>query len=652
MTRGMSGRAGARGLLAICVVLPALGVAGAARAQDQGLPVGFADASGSPHRVEDLRALSIDQLAQLEVTSVAKRPTALNETPAAIYVITGEDIRRSGATSLPEALRLAPNLEVARLNAYSWTVTARGFNSPESANKLLVLIDGRSVYEPIGSGVLWQQVTVSLENIDRIEVISGPGGTIWGANAVDGVINVIMRTGTDTLGPFLKVGGGNFERTGSFSVGGRLNADTTFRLFVNGASYGKTEAALPSDLSNDAFRGFQGGGRLDGKRGADTYSLKGTVYHYEIADDGGSFRGGNLDGRWVHPFANGSTAEVHAYYARDDRSDPSLFEGRETFDVQAQHTFAATPRHQLIWGGEYRLWREDFVSFNAFHFETPRTNISLGAAFIQDEYALRPDLKLTLGMKLEDNSYSGLDWLPNIRLAWQASDTSMFWGAVSRAVRTPNRIERELEFTGFLAPSPNFQSEKLIAFETGWRGRPTARSTLSISAFYNIYDDLRTDEFTTLPAGFPIVLRNGAEGETYGVEAWARYELTPTWRLSAGANWLHKDLHLKPGHSDLAQLQVAGQDPPYQAQLRSEMDLSKAVELDLGLRAVGRVGNSNVPAYVEADAHIGWRVTKAVVLSLDGFNLLHERHLEVWDPSALPPRYIPRSVFARTRVSF
>jgi len=624
--------------------------AAAAAAQDSPTDQQLADNNAGPRRVEDLSAFSIDQLAQLRVTSVSRRPQAVSAAPGAIFVITAEDIRRSGATSLPEVLRMAPNLEVARINAYDWTITARGFNSPESANKLLVLIDGRSVYEPIGGGVLWQQVSVSLENIDRIEVISGPGGTLWGANAVNGVINVILKSGQATKGPFLDVGGGGFERTGAFSFGGALGDHASFRVFANAFDFGATHPALASDGTDDAFRGVQAGGRVEGAFGAESFAVKGTAYSNQIADGGGNFEGETLLGRWAHAFAGGGSAELQAYFDNDVRKDPSLYESRQTFDIQVQDSFAGGARRHIVWGGEYRLWREDFVSNDAFFFASPRTTISLGSAFIEDEEALAPTLDLTAGLKLEYNSYSGLDWLPNLKVSWRPSDASMFWAAVSRAVRTPNRIERELEDPGFLVPAPEFRSEELIALEAGWRGEPSARLSLSVSTFYNLYSDLRTDEFIGSP--FPIRLRNDAYGDTYGVEVWGKYQLASWWRLSAGANWLRKDLKVRAGFVDITDLQVGGQDPAWQAQIRSQMDLGRDVEFDTDLRGVDHVGRSPVPGYVEADARLGWRIRPHVEVALEGFNLLHEQHIEVWAPSSFPPRAIPRSVFARVRWGF
>ena len=601
------------------------------------------EGGGAPQTVEDLRGLSIDDLANLKVTTVSRRPETLSHAPNAVYVITAEDIRRAGATSLPEALRLAPNLEVAQINAYSWTVTARGFNSPETANKLLVLINGRTVYEPIGGGVMWQQVDVDINNIDHIEVISGPGGAVWGANAVNGVVNVITKSAAQTQGIAVAATGGGEEQTANLRIGGKLGEHATFSLLADTFNYGPTIAATAADTTDDAFKGAHGGASVRGTWDADTLSLGLSGYSNSIADDGGRLWGAVLKGGWSRALDNGATLDLHTYLSRDDRNQPTLYESRDVFDVDGQETMTIGTHHTVVWGGEYRFYNEDFVSYDAFYFANPRTTISLGSLFAQDEIALKRDLQLTLGLKLEDNSYSGFDWLPNVRLAWQVAPHTLLWAAVSRSVRTPNRIERELEDPGLLAPSPDFASEKLIAYETGWRTQPTPLLSLSVSLFYNRYSDLRTDGYT-LPTIVPIVLQNGARGRTMGVEAWGKYDLTSWWRLSAGFNLLHKSFNLIPGATDLTSLGVAGQDPRSQMQVRSQWTIRR-VELDVALRSVAKIDNSNVPAYTEADAHIGWRCTDKLVVALEGHNLLHDRHLEVWDPSTTPPRYIPRSVF-------
>lgn len=609
-----------------------------------------ADAPVTSSSLEDLRALSIDDLANLRVTSVSKRPEPLSSAPAAIYVITSSDIRRLGVTSLPEVLRLAPNLEVARINAYSWTVTARGFNSPETANKLLVLVDGRSVYEPIGSGVLWQQVNVALDNIERIEVVSGPGGTLWGANAVNGVINIITKDASATQGFYARATSGVYKRSATIRYGGSLGQHANYRIFADGFTSSSTKPAVEMDALEDALSGVHGGFRIDSAYNSDTFTIKGDAYNNTLDDDSTRFSGYDILVGWSHRLRNGSSVAVEAYVDQDERDEPTLFESRNTFHIDAQYTTSIGNRQQLIWGGELRHWKENFVSYNAFHFADPKTTISLGSLFVQDEITLRPELKLTLGIKAETNSYSGVGWLPNLRIAWQANSDTLLWAAISQAMRTPNRIERELEADPFLVPSPDFQSEKLTAYEMGWKAQPNERSALSLSAFYNVYDDLRTYQYPETI--FPLMLKNGGRGTTYGLEGWGKYEVMPGWRLSGGFNLLHKDFELKPGYNDLTNLSVGGQDPDYQAQVRSEWNVTDTVDFDIGLRTVGKVTTAPVPAYTEANIHLGWRVRDKIELSLNGSNLLNPRHLEVWDPSTTSPRYVGRSILISLRYGY
>ena len=602
---------------------------------------------GSNPSVEDLQRLSIDELANIQITSAAKHPQALGSVAASIFIITADDIRRSGAISLPEVLRLAPNLEVARLNAYSWTVTARGFNSPETANKLLIMINGRSVYEPIGGGNLWQQIDVNLANIDRIEVIAGPGGTMWGANAVNGVVNVITKPGAQTQGFYADVSTGSFQRAASLRYGGRVSDHIGFKVLADSFDIDRTKPFDPNDTTDDAFHGAFGSLSLTGDWEKDKLTAAVMTYNNQVAGNTATFKGtlGRLI--WSHDLSDGGGVNVNAVISRDVRDEATLYESRDSIVVSAQHNFRAGPHHNIIWGGEFRYWWENFKSFNDFKFLHPKTTISLGSLFAQDEMALRPDLTLTMGLKAEYNSYSGTEWLPNVRLAWQRDDGSLIWGAVSRAARTPNRIERELTHPIFLQPSPDFSSEKVTAWELGWRAQPLDRLSVSLSAFYNQYDDLRTD---TYPATiFPLILENGGEGETYGIEGWGKYDVMPGWRLSASFNLLHKHFRLKPGFNDLTGLAVQGQDPAYQAQIGSQWAISPAMDLNIVLRTVGEVDNAPVPAYTEADATMSWRLTDRLALSLEGLNLLHEQHLEAYDPSTAPVRYVPRSVSVRLR---
>jgi iron complex outermembrane receptor protein len=612
------------------------------------LAAGTVRAEDAPGSLDELSRMSLSELTDFDVTSVSRRAEHQSEAAASVYVISREDIRRSGATSLPEALRLAPNLEVARLNAYSWSVSARGFNIPESSNKLLVLVDGRSVYEPIGSGVLWQQVDVRMESIERIEVISGPGGTLWGANAVNGVINVITRGAADTQGPAVSVGGGGFERTAAVRFGGRLGDHASLRVYVNGFDDSATKAVFASDASTDAWRGVDGGFRLDAASGKDSYTLQGDLYRNVVDGGGGSLWGGNVLGRWDRSLGRDTAVGVQAYWSRDERATPVLFEARDAFDLQAQETTRLGARHEVVWGAEAHVWRENFQSFDSFTFARPRTTITLGSIFGQDTYAIRPDLKLTLGLKLEDNNYSGVDWLPNLRAAWRPDERWMVWGAISRAVRTPNRIEKELQSPGVLEPSPDFRSETLVAYELGVRAEPIKRLSFSFTAYDDRYGSLRSFEFAGAP--FPAILRNNLKGEIYGWEAWGKYNATRWWRLSVGANQLHKSFRTAPGHLDFALYETTGEDPSFQAQARSEMNLGSRLELDGGFRYVGRMGPA--PAYAEADARAGLRLGRSLVLSVEGKNLLQAQHVEIYDPSTTPPRYIPRSVFLRLTQGF
>jgi iron complex outermembrane receptor protein len=604
-----------------------------------------------------LGQLSLEELANLQVTSVSRRPEPLSGAAAAIYVITADDIRRSGATSLPEALRLAPNLEVARINAFSYAITARGFNSPESGNKLLVLIDGRSIYSPLASTVFWQGMGVPVANIERIEVISGPGGTLYGANAVNGVINVITRASKDMQGLTVDAGAGSADRSGTVRYGGLLGDFGTYSAYMSGFNRSDTDRVSPADKTKDGFNGLQGGFRMDGSAGSETYGVQGDIYGNRVTDAFEKTWGGNILARWGHQFDDGNTLGVTAYWSKDDRDAPFLRDRLETYDLQVQDTLSMGDSHQIVWGGEYRLWNEGLFSADAFFFARPRGSVSVGNVFVQDEIAVMDNLKLTLGVKAEDNSLSGFDILPNARIAWQASPDILFWGAISRAVRTPSRIDRELQATGILIPAPQFESEKVTAYELGYRGQILPDLTLSVNGFYNQYRDLRSDQFTPTVI-LPIQLQNHLNATTYGVEIWGDYTISDWWRLRAGYNSLHKDLRLDAGANDFSFFQSAGQDPPYQAQLRSEMNIGSDWELDATVREVAHVERPGlgtsvilVPSYFEADLRIGWHILNSLEISLDGYNLLHNHHVEVNDTSSYPERAIQRSVFVNIRTT-
>jgi iron complex outermembrane receptor protein len=607
----------------------------------------------------DINQLSIEQLGQVEITSVSRRPERLDQAPAAIFVITAEDIRRSGATTLPEALRLAPNLEVARVNGYDYAVSARGFNSAEAANKLLVLVDGRSVYSPLASTVFWENVDVPLDNVARIEVVSGPGGTLYGANAVNGVINIITKNAADTQNGYVHATAGTLQDQALLRYGFSPWDGASLALHGQVEHTNATPFLHPAGAAPHDWTRAQGGFRFDQNGEKNDFTVEGSLFDNQSLNAGlEKARGGDLNGIWTHRWDDGSvlTGQLSADDSSRILSSPHDREDLRTFDLQLQQTTSLGFGDALVVGGEYRDWRESYFAGGIFGFAMPTTTIDLINLFAEDQFNLAPRLRATLGLKLEHNSYSGLDALPDFRLAWQLNDSDMVWAAVSRAVRTPSKIDRELESPGILLPSPHFASESLVAYELGWRSNPLPNLSFSLSAYYNVYGSLRSDQATPVTI-LPITLENGTKGNVYGLEAWSKYGLTDWWRLDAGLSWLHKDFVSLPGHPDFAQGQSEGQDPAAQAQLRSHMDLPGDFELDAGLRAVGKVTQeipagsrsptlppqlSLVPGYVEADARIGWNLGDRTEIELGGFNLLHSRHLEVNDPSTYTPHEIPR----------
>ncbi|HEX8622195.1 MAG TPA: TonB-dependent receptor, partial [Allosphingosinicella sp.] len=594
------------------------------------------------------RDLSIEQLAQLEVTSASKQAEPISRAPTAIFVITASDILRSPATSLPELLRQAPNLQVQRLDARQYAVTSRGFNGAESSNKLLVLIDGRSVYTPLHSGVFWELHSPLLEDLEQIEVISGPGGTLYGPNAVNGVVNVTSRDSRDTVGGLVRATAGPREQTVAARFGTRLGETGAVRFYANGFNRDDLPAG-PAPDSDDGFSGWQAGFRADLGGGADQFTLQGDLFDTD-ADSlpGDGDRGHNLLARWTHRFAARRSLQVQAYHDDYRRRFILVQDKLQTFDLEAQLNLGFGS-HDIVLGGGVRTTRDEFINnLNGFHLEPQSRRLWVINAFGQDRIALTPELDLVAGVKLEQSSFSGIEILPNLRLAWHPSDRTLLWGAVSRAVRTPSRIDRQLVFLPLLAEAGDFTSEKLIAFEAGYRGQPGARTTLSASVFYNLYDDIRTTEFTGNP--LPIRLRNGLEGETYGAEAWLTQQLTGRWRVSVGASALGKNFRLRDGAVDLANRASLGADPDYQIVARTDIDLTGRLQLALGVRGVDDLGASGLGGYVEADARLALRLSGAVELYAAGRDLLHGSHVESNDPGRA--QRVRRSLYVGTRLRF
>jgi iron complex outermembrane receptor protein len=585
-----------------------------------------------------LADLSIEELANIQVTSVSKKPEALIDAPASVFVITADDIRRSGAATLPEVLRLAPNLQVAESSNTTYSITARGLNGSGNSlpNKLLVLIDGRSVYTPLFSGVFWDAQDVMLEDVERIEVISGPGGTLWGVNAVNGVINITTRPAHATGGTLATVGGGNDGGNAAFRYG-EAGGAASWRVYGKLLDRPHSELASGAPV-NDAWYQGQVGFRADMDRGADRFSINGNAYSGNeeqpvpgLIQTGAAQRpgdihitGANLTGQWQRLLDGAGSLSLQAYFDFTRRAVPPTFtESLNIADIQFQHSLPMYGRHSAVWGVEYRhswdqLTNSDFVAF--LPADTGQTWASL---FAQDEIALQDNLRLTLGSRAEHNPYTGTEWLPTARLAWKAAPGHSLWAAISRTVRAPSRLDRDAFIPGtppfVLAGGPLVRSEVAKVVELGYRGQPMAGLSYSMALYRNDYDHLRTQELA--PNRAQVIFDNQMQGQANGIEAWGSYQATPRWRLSAGFTALHEDLHLKPGSNDPSSPLVAGFDPAHSAQLRSTYSFDEARELELAVRNVGPLAVGPVPGYTALDARFGWRVARGVELSVSGQNL-------------------------------
>jgi iron complex outermembrane receptor protein len=665
-------------LLALCWPLPA-----AAGADQQPPP--------PPRDEVDLTELSLKELMDIEVVSVSKRAEPISAAAAAVYVLTREDLRRSGATSIAEALRLVPGVEVARIDANKWAVSARGFNG-RFANKLLVLIDGRSVYTPLFSGVFWEVQDTLLEDVDRIEVIRGPGATLWGANAVNGVINIITRSAWDTTGSLVTAGAGSEER-GFLGVrhGGLLGNSAAYRVY--GKGFERDGGVDPAGGNGaDDWSMIRGGFRVDRKLAAvGGLTLQGEVYDGEVgetltlasravprpvtADSDSQISGGDLLARWQRQLAADSDLAVQLYYDRTVREAEILDEDRDTFDVEVQHGFAPSPRHRVLWGLGYRRTADDIRSSDIVSFQPARRTDDLASAFVQDEFSLRPDrLWLILGSKFEHNDYSGFEFQPNVRALWRPRQRHTLWAAVSRAVRTPSRAEHDFRFIAQVLPagalfpgSPTavatifgdrgFDSEDLLAYELGYRAGVAPGLFLDLATFYNRYDHLRTTRtgapfLQTAPPPphlvIPTRISNDLEGETYGAELAADWRLSPGWRLSAAYSWLEIQLRNRLNPADPTVRNDERASPRQQASLRSAVDLPGAVELDLTARYVGPLPSLGVKSYTGLDLRLGWKPRPRLEVSLVGQNLLDGEHLE-FAPEVIPthPTAVERSLYGR-----
>lgn len=609
---------------------------------------------------QDLKGLSIEELMEIDVTSVSRRSEPFFEAASAVSVLTGEEIRRSGVTSLPQALRLINSLHVARQTQSTWAISARGFNAA-TADKMLVLIDGRSVYTPLYSGVFWDVQDVLLEDVERIEVIRGPGATVWGANAVNGVINVITRPAADTQGGLAVAGAGNEERGfGAARWGGSVGERGHYRVYGKYASRDSLELRDGGDAGDDMWMG-QGGFRSDWRTGeGDAVTVQGDAYTGRLREpltDDSNRDGGNLLGRWSRRWAERSGVELQVYFDRTHRFIPASFEEhRDTWDLDFQHDFQIGRRQSLIWGLGFRQTHDRVRNSSQVEFVPDRLTRDLFSAFAQDEISLLDDrLRVTVGTKLEHNQWTGLEVQPNARFSLALSERRVLWGAVSRAVRTPSRLDEDIvlrfpQLPGFVAlvGNPEFDSEKLIAYELGHRMQLGPDVILDNAVFYNVYDDLRSLE-PPPNGGFPITFGNLANSETWGLESRINWQPVAWWRWHFAYAWLDGRYSVDPGSRAAAQPQ--GNDPEHRFQLRSFIDLPGGMEIDGWLRYVDSLPAPEVESYVELDLHLGWRPREALELALIGHNLLHGSH-EEFGPAGPRRELVERSLFGRATWSF
>jgi iron complex outermembrane recepter protein len=643
----------------------------------------------------DVTAISLEDLMNLKVTSVSKREQKLADAAAAIFVITQDDIRRSGARHIPEALRLVPGLEVARIDENKWAIASRGFNG-RFTNKLLVLIDGRSVYTPLFSGVYWNVQDVLLEDVERIEVIRGPGATLWGANAVNGVINIMTKKADATQGGLVTAQAGDALRgAGQVRFGGKLGANTSYRAY---SKYFKWNSST-DERGQDAFDGWDTarmGFRIDGgSQTSDAFTVQGDVYEGEYGEtltgalltapyvttfrNDGRFSGGNVLGRWSHSFDRSRTS-LQVYFDRANNAHSSLLDDHlNTYDVDFQHDIRINNSHDWIWGVGYRLTKDDATADTYVRLSPNQRTWKLFSAFAQDEFTMFTErLRITVGSKFEHNDFTGFEAEPNGRALWNLTPSQAVWGGVSRAVRTPARTEQDMQLdAAVLAPSAasgglpvrvsvlgdrNFKSEDLLAYESGYRVNLGRTVSLDVAAFYNSYTDLLSAEpaapvlvvdETPMHIMAPMVAANKMSGATYGSELFAEWRPASMFKMNGAYTFLRMDIDRNSDSLDVTSPDPAGSSPRHQFSVRSAIDLAKNVQQDFTWRYVGSLKGLAVPGYYSVDAHLGWAPSRHLNLSIGAQNLTNNQHLEFRpDFIATAPTVVKRTYQLTARWAF
>jgi iron complex outermembrane receptor protein len=631
---------------------------------------------------------SIEDLMNVEVTSVSRKEQKLSRTAAAVYVISQEDIRRSGATNIPDLLRMAPGVDVAQIDANTWAISVRGFND-RYANKVLVLIDGRTVYTPTTSGVYWDQLDVPLVDIDRIEVIRGPGGTVWGANAVNGVINIITKNSKDTQGGVVSAGAGS-QGTGQglAQYGGKIGQSGTYRLFGDYLNQGNLTASDGRSEAADGWHMLHGGFRSDWTLSSDdSLTVQGdfletgegqtiaVVFANQLPlqrtfNDAVDVGSGNLLTRWNHILTGGSDISLQVYFDRYNRYDEGVHEALNTLDIDFQHHLRLGARNDIVWGAGYRVTADNHTDgYGKAYVPLSRTN-NLFSTFIQDEIALTPSLWFTLGSKFEHNAYTGFEYEPGVRLLWQPTQRQAAWVSASRAIVQTSREEADLMIDQYTFPTqgggfgvaevlgnPDAKAEQLYDFEAGYRvqvNKPFSLDIATFSSYYhNLSDVVPEDPFFTADQGpphlvLPYVFEYIGRAHTYGAEAAGTWSVSRRWRLSPSLSAIHLTSSNNDGATNVSEDE--DNTPEFQAQIRSSLDLPKNIDWDISVDHVGRLrdgGDGAVPAYNRVDTRFAWRLGEFTEFSVVGQNLLTPLHAEFHNEYELRRTLIERSVFGK-----
>jgi iron complex outermembrane receptor protein len=645
---------------------------------------GVADDQPEPAENQQLKTLTLEQLGNIEVTTATKEPEVVWKTPAAIFVITQENIRRSGANNIPEALRLAPGVEVARISADQWAIGIRGFGSRLS-RAVLVLIDGRSVYSTFTAGVYWEVQDTLIEDVDRIEVIRGPGGTIWGPNAVNGVINIITKSSKDTQGALVSAGAGNVDQGfGEARYGGNNGKDFTYRVYGKGFSV--TPEFHADGINYDSWQSGQGGFRMDWNKSRDAFTLQGDLYDQSagesvqastynppaefIVDGDAHLSGGNILWRWRRKLSEGKDFQLDAYYDKTDRHELNFGDNRNTVDIDFLDRFPL-PRQEISWGLElYLSHGSEIQVFSGLTFVPPTRTDQLYSAFLQDEIALVKDrLSLVAGTKLLKTNYTDALWEPSVRLLYTPTSTQTLWAAFTHAVRTPADVERDFFLSSYLGnvgdlpffarfnANRNFQSENLNGYELGYRRLITSKLYVDIATFFNQYTDLLSEDITgpifvetdpmpthlLLPAEFG----NGLKATTEGGEIASEWRPVKFWRLKGSYSFLEMHVKKEPGSLDVGSAAgIQGSSPQHEVLLQSGFDLPKSVTADFQIRYVSNLPAQKVPSYWTGDLSLGWQVNSNLRLTAVGQNLFQPYHFEfLSDPRGLVG--IERAVYGK-----